>query len=274
MVADLPITALDGIAASHEPFAMLIRRCAWHREFYGYTIIHGVAAWRGFSVKFSDGVCKSCAARVRIEWRIDGRDAKTRPTVSIPGGPGWIVLTTGILLTVATLAIRPISDEWLGTVPGEYALTLNAREAAVGLRDMRLSGEADPPRVWRQGTGAKRPAKARPSRRHASARTVPAALPVAPPAVISPLPDAAFLSLAEPAPNEEELIKTEPVQIASVAPSLSRSLTEDEFSRQVRRASLMRVLLMGGLDSPPSPPRSARPGGPGALLDLASIQGP
>lgn len=49
---------------------MLIRRCAWHREFHRYPIVHGVATWGGLSIAFTDGVCRSCAARVRLELRL------------------------------------------------------------------------------------------------------------------------------------------------------------------------------------------------------------
>jgi len=234
---------------------MLIRRCAWHREFHGYTIIHGVAAWRGRSVKFTDGVCKSCAGRVRIEWRVAGRDAETHSSwgsSSAPGRPRPAVLTAAILLIVAAiLSIRPISDKRLGAGPDE---SLGDGGRAGERRDARLSGEDAPPRVSRERTRPLGKTKARPWRRHATTRTVSAPSPV-PTAVVSPSPTApVFLSIAEPAPEEEQLITAEPIQITSLPPILSRPLTtEDEFSLRVRRASLTRL----SLSPPPERPRHA-----------------
>jgi hypothetical protein len=48
---------------------VFLRRCAWHRKYYGYTKILGVATWSGLGVSFTDGMCTSCANRVRAEFR-------------------------------------------------------------------------------------------------------------------------------------------------------------------------------------------------------------
>jgi hypothetical protein len=264
---------------------MLIRRCAWHREFHGYTLVHGVAAWGGFYVKFTDGVCKRCAARVRIEWRVAGRYAETLSPTH-PGGLRRAVLAGGLVLMVMTLmSITPISDP----VPDESLAT--AEEEALTRRagGPMAAESVHPP------APALTP-RTRGPRRHPSKRTTPAVLPVM--ALVEDLSPAvpAFLSIAEAAPGEDQPTTAPQIQLASVAPSVSRaSLIEEEFSLRVRRASLLRLSLsavnMGGLDGPSNAPnargvpgdpwrpsnppfRSGWPGGAGALLDLASIQGP
>lgn len=48
---------------------MLICRCAWHPRYQGYPLLHGIASWRGFNVRFTDGICEKCLARFRAEHR-------------------------------------------------------------------------------------------------------------------------------------------------------------------------------------------------------------
>lgn len=44
----------------------MIQRCAWHRRYYGWTLLKGVAAWRPFGrLEFSDGICDPCLERFR-----------------------------------------------------------------------------------------------------------------------------------------------------------------------------------------------------------------
>jgi hypothetical protein len=31
--------------------------------------LHGIASWRGFNVRFTDGICEKCLARFRAEHR-------------------------------------------------------------------------------------------------------------------------------------------------------------------------------------------------------------
>ena len=47
--------------------AVLICRCAWHRRYRGYPRLSGVASWRGWTVKFTDGICDHCLQRFRAE---------------------------------------------------------------------------------------------------------------------------------------------------------------------------------------------------------------
>jgi hypothetical protein len=48
---------------------MLIGRCAWHLQYYGHPHWYGVASWRGFKVRFTDGICRRCLERFRVEHR-------------------------------------------------------------------------------------------------------------------------------------------------------------------------------------------------------------
>jgi hypothetical protein len=47
--------------------AVLICRCAWHPTYQGYPLLNGIASWRGWTVKFTDGICDRCLARFRAE---------------------------------------------------------------------------------------------------------------------------------------------------------------------------------------------------------------
>jgi hypothetical protein len=48
---------------------MLICRCAWHRQYHGYPLLSGVVSWRGFTLRFTDGICPRCLERFRTEHR-------------------------------------------------------------------------------------------------------------------------------------------------------------------------------------------------------------
>jgi hypothetical protein len=48
---------------------MLICRCAWHRRYHGYPLLSSVVSWRGWNVRFTDGICARCLERFRIEHR-------------------------------------------------------------------------------------------------------------------------------------------------------------------------------------------------------------
>jgi hypothetical protein len=44
---------------------MLIRRCAWHRQHFGFSVLLGVAEWSGQTITYTDGICRRCAALER-----------------------------------------------------------------------------------------------------------------------------------------------------------------------------------------------------------------
>jgi hypothetical protein len=46
---------------------MLIARCAWHMQYCGRPRWGGVVSWRGFSVRFTDGICSRCLGQFREE---------------------------------------------------------------------------------------------------------------------------------------------------------------------------------------------------------------
>jgi hypothetical protein len=46
---------------------MLIGRCAWHVQYYGHPKWDGIASWRGFHVRFTDGICHRCLERFRAD---------------------------------------------------------------------------------------------------------------------------------------------------------------------------------------------------------------
>ncbi len=48
---------------------MLICRCAWHSRYRGYPLLNGIASWRGWNVRFTDGICEKCLERFRAEHR-------------------------------------------------------------------------------------------------------------------------------------------------------------------------------------------------------------
>lgn len=48
---------------------MLISRCAWHQRYYRRPSWRRVVSWRGFTLRFTDGICPRCLAHVRAEHR-------------------------------------------------------------------------------------------------------------------------------------------------------------------------------------------------------------
>jgi hypothetical protein len=48
---------------------MLIGRCAWHVLYHGRPRWVGITSWRGFNIRFTDGICARCAERFRDEHR-------------------------------------------------------------------------------------------------------------------------------------------------------------------------------------------------------------
>lgn len=49
---------------------MLICRCAWHPRYRGYPLLSGIASWRGWTVRFTDGICGKCLDRFRAEHQL------------------------------------------------------------------------------------------------------------------------------------------------------------------------------------------------------------
>jgi hypothetical protein len=47
---------------------MFIRRCGWHRRYYGHGKLLGITSWFSRTITFSDGMCDRCVVRAREEW--------------------------------------------------------------------------------------------------------------------------------------------------------------------------------------------------------------
>lgn len=86
---------------------MILRRCAWHRRYFGYPIVCGVAGWAGRGIDFTDWMCRRCAARIRRELRPPARNGHREPHPP----PRWdpllvlppaaaMVLVAGMILVV------------------------------------------------------------------------------------------------------------------------------------------------------------------------------
>jgi len=75
-------------------------RCAWHPRYHGYPRLLGVASWRGLSVRFTDGICPTCATRVTPD------RTGTVPSSQTPRRPGAgraAVLFVGVPLTTVAV---------------------------------------------------------------------------------------------------------------------------------------------------------------------------
>ena len=47
---------------------MFIRRCGWHRRYFGHGKLLGITSWFSWTITFSDGMCDRCVVRAREEW--------------------------------------------------------------------------------------------------------------------------------------------------------------------------------------------------------------
>jgi hypothetical protein len=69
---------------------VLICRCAWHQRYCGYPRIGAVVSWRGWNVRFTDGICDRCLARFRAEHQrfMERRRPPAVEPVPAPEGTG------------------------------------------------------------------------------------------------------------------------------------------------------------------------------------------
>jgi hypothetical protein len=63
---------------------VLICRCAWHQRYRGYPLLSGVASWRGWTIRFTDGICEKCLERFRVEHRLFLERRRTREVKTVP----------------------------------------------------------------------------------------------------------------------------------------------------------------------------------------------
>lgn len=144
---------------------MVIRRCAWHRQYHGYGLLFGVMSWRGFKVRFTDGMCQECAARMPrdLAFRRAGyglRERRGRPAVLVPR-----LGVAAVALTALVLAARPLdeafvsrgllSEEPRGEEPLPQASpTIGVRTAATDVVGSDVFTKAPPAVREQRGTGA------------------------------------------------------------------------------------------------------------------------
>lgn len=113
---------------------VVIRRCSWHRHYHGHHALYGIAAWGGWNVRFTEGICRSCARRLRRELRVPA-----------PGWPGAASLKGGappmpvpplaiglIALSAVVFVARPLDSPPRMTTPD--APSLGGEPAAVDRR--------------------------------------------------------------------------------------------------------------------------------------------
>lgn len=89
--------------------AVLIRRCAWHREYYGYPMVFGISSWGEFRPTFTDGMCLRCTARFRRQWHLPELEAR-RFDFGSPNS--WARAAVVVLFVAAsvTLVTRQFGD--------------------------------------------------------------------------------------------------------------------------------------------------------------------
>jgi hypothetical protein len=66
---------------------VLIGRCAWHPGYRGYPFLSGITSWRGWNVRFTDGICETCLARFRAEHERFFRKRSPGDSVATASGP-------------------------------------------------------------------------------------------------------------------------------------------------------------------------------------------
>src|SRR5262245_5274335 len=85
---------------------VLIRRCAWHREYRGYPMVYGIGSWHRFEVTFTDGMCRGCAVDFRRQWNLPP-PVRGGLTLSNQLARAAVVV---LALASFTLAARPLDD--------------------------------------------------------------------------------------------------------------------------------------------------------------------
>jgi hypothetical protein len=73
------------ISSDSGELTVLLCRCAWHPQYHGYPLVSGVASWRGWSLRFTDGICQSCLTQFRTEHRSYLERRPEEPELVPPG---------------------------------------------------------------------------------------------------------------------------------------------------------------------------------------------
>lgn len=109
---------------------MVLKRCAWHRRYFRYPRVYGIASWKGRGVVLADGVCPRCTGRIRRDltsWRATGLSRWEAPMAL----PPTIVMVIATMVIV--VAARPL--DW--TPPVRESLTARSELPAVDEQDAR-----------------------------------------------------------------------------------------------------------------------------------------
>lgn len=240
---------------------MLIRRCAWHRQFHGYALVHGIASWRGCSVAFSDGVCRGCAARVRAEWQLARSSALPAPSAPGLTPMGMRRLAVGVgfaLLATTVLPTRLISDVMLGDPPEAVSTPAGIVQELTPDRPALPAVGATVAETKGAGKAAG-PVRSRPGPvRRVSARPTAVRAAEGPPAAGAPAPSRRLDGVRAPASAIAQAPVTGPVPqvvVASVAaprPTAARvaGVLDDDIARGVVRRASARLLLAPPEDRP------------------------
>jgi len=94
----------------------MLRRCAWHRRYFGYPVVCGIAGWGGRGVDFSDWICRRCAARVRRDLGHQPSLRHTEPPLSawwdpflvLPPAAATLLVAVMILVVASPLDLPPV----------------------------------------------------------------------------------------------------------------------------------------------------------------------
>ncbi|MGH7325810.1 MAG: hypothetical protein ACREJ9_14370 [Candidatus Rokuibacteriota bacterium] len=83
----------------------MLRRCAWHRRYFGYPVVCGIAGWGGRGVDFSDWICRRCAARVRRDLGHRPPNSRTEPALAAWWDPFLVLPPAAATLLVAAMIL-------------------------------------------------------------------------------------------------------------------------------------------------------------------------
>lgn len=201
---------------------MLIRRCVWHREYHGYPILYGVASWRGWRPRFSDGLCRRCARTARSQWDIPIAERPRRRRARFDA----VTISTSVLLLL--VAARSLDDQ-----DAVRLLSRDARTPLPAVSSETETGATPPPATSGMASPASTPRKPESVQRVASdpATAQPAITPVRP-LTARPLRQVA---VAKRAADESDVGRTTRARPVGVPDTVHRR--DDRGGRSFARAS-------------------------------------
>lgn len=115
---------------------MFIRRCGWHRRYYGHGKLLGVTSWLSLTLTFSDGMCDRCAVRAREEWDLPRVAAENSPELSPRTRSPFPFVTATVAASIAVVVF--------GFVTGRSDDASVTRGAAIDITRARVGASASP----------------------------------------------------------------------------------------------------------------------------------